>query len=123
MNAVVVAEKLSARDIDEIRRQQKVARAESRRRLASMESPGRSVGSVAGSFVSDLAAIRQCVLLCWQCAPKFDPKAHGYVHDKHYRVSGKCDGCRTRVMNGSLRFFTHESYLANGGYRLHEPVR
>lgn len=99
---------------------------ERRRRAASYESPGRRIGKVAGSWIYDIAAVKQCVMLCWECNPKWNPfnlrKIGDHVWDKFYKVSGKCDGCRKLFMDGSLRFYIHEHWLAQG-QRLHEPVR
>lgn len=115
------------KDLVESQRRMRKAREETVRYVSSLESPGRRVGSVAGSHIDSLCALRQAVMLCWQCAPKFAPNgvpSHPeYVFDRHYKVSGQCDGCRTPYFNGSLRFFTHESYIAKGQFRLHEPVR
>lgn len=77
------------------------ARREQRRRAQALESPGRRVGSVAGSWVTDLAELRQTIILCSNCDFKWRSSAARYGYEKLKKwskiwggVIGKCDGCR-----------------------------
>lgn len=86
-------------------------------RLQSVErsiSPGRPVGSVAGSWVTDCAELRQCVMLCGFCDHKFRPahQKYGYVRDSKWErgVGGNCDGCREFRDHG-LQLYVHEHYI------------
>lgn len=86
-------------------------------RLASYVSPGRPVGFVTGTWVTDVAEIRQCVLLCSFCDHKFKPahKKYGYHRDARFQrgVGGDCDGCRIHRDEG-LQLYVHESHLGHG---------
>jgi len=116
------------RDMEEKERLRQADMAERRRRAPSLESPGRRIGKVAGSWIDDIAAVRQMVLLCWQCKPKWAPNDKPsnpqYVYDKYLYAKGKCDGCRSLVLgnNERLHVFTHECYLQTG-YQLAPPAR
>jgi hypothetical protein len=85
-----------------------------RTRLASYVSQGRPVGTVAGTWVTDCAEIRQCVLLCSFCDHKFKPahKRYGYHRDTKFThgVGGQCDGCRVNRDDG-LQLYIHETYI------------
>ena len=99
------------------------ARREAIRHAKSLESPGRPVGTVVGSWITDLAELRHHVLLCWACAPKFDAvhKRYGYFKDNRWSVisggvNGACDGCRAEGRDprrGLLQLFVHESYVGH----------
>lgn len=95
-------------------------RAEQRRRARSLQSPGRPVGKPEGTWVTDLAELRQTVLLCGACDSKFKPAhpRYGYFRDRKWKrlyggVGGVCDGCRTPYPAG-LQLYVHESHLGNG---------
>lgn len=93
------------------------------RRTKRIESPGRPVGSIQGSWITDLAEIRQHIMLCWACAPKFDAihKRYGYFKDNRWSVetggvNGMCDGCRAQGRDprmGLLQLFVHESLVGH----------
>lgn len=84
--------------------------------LAALESKGRKVGAGAGSWVTDIAELRQQIMLCWQCDPKFKGSAsrYGYHRDKKWTklaggVVGKCDGCREG--GPGRQMYVHESFF------------
>ena len=94
----------------EKRQQRQKARAKAKRR----ESPGRTVGRAEGSWVSDLAAIRQSILLCWACDAKWKGSTdrRDYEEAKQWTqiwggVVGKCDGCRQP--GHQRKFYSHAS--------------
>lgn len=65
------------------------------------ESQGRPVGKVAGSWVTDIAELKQCIVLCQACDAKWkgSESRYGYEarrdwHTLYGGVIGKCDGCR-----------------------------
>jgi len=91
--------------------------ARQRTRLASYVSPGRPIGTVAGTWVTDCAEIQQCILLCSFCDHKFAPahRRYGYHRDTKYSrgVGGDCDGCRSHRDDG-LQLYVHEAYLGQG---------
>jgi hypothetical protein len=74
------------------------------------EAPGRPAGRVAGGWISDVAALKQCVLLCEFCQNKFDPKRYGYRKWKNTYVSVKCDGCKAHTIRGTA--FIHEGHYS-----------
>lgn len=80
------------------------------------EAKGRTVGRGAGSWVTDLAELRQSLLLCWSCDARWNSSAPKYGYGLHRRwmkqyggVIGKCDGCREGGPN--RRFYVHESFF------------
>lgn len=86
-----------------------------------LREQSRPVGSVAGSWISDLAAIRQCILLCWRCQHKFESgnpplyKRLNYHKDQRYSqdyggVQGTCDDCRD-PFEYRVQMYVHESYV------------
>lgn len=93
---------------------------EARRREVSLQnvarsvSPGRPVGSVAGSWVTDCAELRQCVMLCGFCDHKFRPshQKYGYVRDVKWPngVGGNCDGCRV-FQDSGIQLYVHEQFV------------
>lgn len=88
-----------------------------RTRFASYVSPGRPVGKVEGTWVTDCAEIHQCILLCSFCDPKFKPayKRYGYHRDERFTrgVGGDCDGCRAHREEG-LQLYVHETHVGQG---------
>ena len=79
------------------------------RRIAkSLEAAGRPQTRVAGGWVADLAALRQCIMLCPFCAPKFNPASHHYeVWRRDTYAIAKCDGCKQ--ISRSTRVYIHQS--------------
>ncbi len=63
--------------------------------LKSLEARvGPKRAMTAGTWIHDLCAQKQVILLCPPCNPKFDPKKLGYLRDPEWtRYGGKCDGC------------------------------
>ena len=68
---------------------------------APLREQRRPTGAVEGSWVTDLAEIRQTLILCWKCDVKWRASAARYGYEKLRRwskiwggVIGKCDGCR-----------------------------
>lgn len=88
-----------------------------RTRFASYVSPGRPVGTVEGTWVTDCAEIHQCVILCSFCDHKFRPahQRYGYHRDGRFErgVGGDCDGCRVHREEG-LQLYVHESFVGQG---------
>lgn len=89
-------------------------RADAKRRL---ESRGRPVGRVEGTWVTDLAELKQLILLCWKCDPKFKDvaKKYGYFPKRSWNqrwggVRTSCDGCRE---NGDRRKVYAHATLIN----------
>ena len=60
---------------------------------------------LAGSWISDLAALGKAIVLCDWCKRKFNPKSVGYVAKALWPgqnfVMGDCDGCG-RQCQGTL---------------------
>ena len=85
--------------------------------IAGLVSKGRPVGFVAGTWVTDCAEIKQCVILCSFCDHKVRPahKRYGYHRDARFDrgVGGDCDGCRVHREEG-LQLYVHEQYLGQG---------
>lgn len=112
-------------DMDAVRRERYEKQREKQRRLKSIEDPGRRRGSVAGSYMHDVMALRQSVMLCSDCVHKLGARRrkklvrgpNNYVLDEYLRCNGPCDDCRKHVFDGTLRFFVHESYI-NVSYKL-----
>ena len=78
------------------------------RRLAAGEDPGRRSRSIAGSYISDLAATRKMILLCPFCVHKFNPRRVQYEPWRYEQyVIAKCDDCRQ--MSRHIRAFIHSS--------------
>lgn len=78
-----------------------------------LEYAGRRVGSVAGSHIDSLVALRKAIVLCWKCRRKFNPKAVRYK--KPYRIpyvrASRCDGCRELPMQAELFIHKDMNYL------------
>jgi len=68
-------------------------------RQKAAEAPGRHWKRVAGGYIADLADLRKSVVLCSQCACKFNPKGHRYRRETDFpHVTGRCDGCKAHDM-------------------------
>ena len=90
-------------------------RLQARSALAQFESRGRRVGAVTGSYITDLAAIRQTIILCSACDAKWkhDYKRHQYephkqFHEYYGGVIGSCDACREMGMRRKI--YIHQSF-------------
>jgi len=101
-------------------KQKQALRAEQQRRAQSWVSPGRPVGTPAGTWVTDIAELGQCVLLCSACDHKFKPclPRYGYHRDRTWKrlyggVGGSCDGCREPYPAG-LQLYVHEQFIGQG---------
>ena len=80
------------------------------------EAPGRRIGAVIGSWVTDLAELKQTIILCWKCQEEFRkvaPRYHYHFAENWNKiwggVHGKCDACREPGVRRSC--FVHQSYL------------
>lgn len=63
--------------------------------MAQRAHTGRRPGTTSGSYVSDLAALRKCIILCPSCVPKFNGTAKGYIIPHNLpKAQGRCDGCK-----------------------------
>lgn len=96
----------------------------SRERLKALEHPGRRVDGrqTAASWISDLVALRKCVLLCSFCRPWFNPKRYRYRRfyspdltgkTDGYQVNGRCDRCKQStalIPGGGTEFIAEEAY-------------
>ena len=84
------------------------------RRLAAMEAPGRPWRRPPGGWVSDLAAIRQTVLLCEFCDPKWNPRRAGYEPWRRDLLAmARCDGCKQ--LSRHCKTYIHASFHAAVG--------
>jgi hypothetical protein len=95
-------------------------RKKARQGAARIESKGRPVGAVAGSWVTDLAELKQSILLCGVCDYKWrrGAKKYGYELAKRWTkiwggVTGKCDDCR---QSGPQRSFYYHEALSGKVY-------
>lgn len=83
-----------------------------RNRARRTEHPGKPQGLTRGAWVSDLAALKKAILLCWQCQPKWNAKAHRYVRRNvtasHREAISNCDGCNALMVKCAL--YKHEEY-------------
>lgn len=68
---------------------------ENRMKAAAFGGP-RS-GTIRGSWLADMAALKKAVMLCWACQRKWKAAAHDYerkmVGPGHAEARGECDGC------------------------------
>lgn len=118
----IIARTLDLAQAKLFRRQSEAAKrklyTETARQLREQSRP---VGKPAGTWMDDLTAIRQCVLLCWRCVPKFESgeppyyKTRGYHKDTRYSqdyggVQGTCDDCRD-PFEYRVQLYIHESYV------------
>lgn len=96
--------------------------------LKAMEAPGRQTNPRRGyqtpvAFISDRLALRQVLILCNICAPKFAPVAKRaryrlvFIPDQTgvtdgYTVNGQCDSCaqETVMMGGGRAYQPEELY-------------
>lgn len=66
-------------------------------RLKAALFGGPASGTIRGSWLSDLAALKKAVMLCSSCQPRWKASAHGYerrmVGPGHREARGECDGC------------------------------
>lgn len=91
------------------------------RATEARKSKGRPRMKIAGTWITDLAELKQCVMLCGSCEPKWKPihKRYGYRLDTAIQratggVYGTCDACRESFLppySGKLAFYIHESYV------------
>lgn len=93
-------------------------------RLKAREHPGRRIDGhqTAASWISDLVALKKCVLLCSFCRPWFNPKRYGYRRfyspdltgkTDGYQVNGRCDRCKQHTVlipGGGTEFIAEETY-------------
>ena len=80
--------------------------------LQSMEYPGRKMGGVHGSHISDLAEMRAAILLCSDCQHKFNPSAYGYYRTREFNVQGECDACKEFAQGPNQPvLFIHQSSI------------
>lgn len=78
--------------------------------LAWDEHPGKSRGTTAGSWISDLVAAKKVVTLCPLCTHKFNPGRLGYRKEKEFPyVQAKCDGCQVFDIRCTA-YFNEETY-------------
>lgn len=77
-----------------------------------LEHPGRPMGAVHGTWVTDIAELMQAVVLCTFCWKKFDPKRYGYYRTREFKIRGKCDACKQYESDAKL--FVHEKSLGRG---------
>ena len=82
-----------------------------RRSVQDVTAPGRTSGRAAGGWMSDLAALKQTILLCDSCVHRFDPKPVHYYREGRFQAIGGCDGCVQHY--GNVFLFVHESYLGS----------
>jgi hypothetical protein len=74
------------------------------------ESKGRPVGTLAGSHIADLVALKKTVILCDGCVRKWGSARNGYVTQSRIPFcSANCDGCCE--MGTDRRLFLHHSQL------------
>lgn len=86
------------------------------RQRPKLTEPLRPVGKPAGSYMDGITAQKQCVILCWRCAHKFNYRqAHYFKEIRHPEVMGRCDGCRQDTPKATL--FIWEGYLLDPGGR------
>lgn len=68
---------------------------ENRMKAAAFRGP--ACGTIRGSWLADMAALKKAVMLCWSCQRKWNPSAHGYarkmVGPGYPEARGECDGC------------------------------
>ena len=79
--------------------------------IESLTHPGRRMGLVHGSYITDMAENQQSILLCLGCQHRFDPKAYGYYRTKEFSIQGPCDACKDHAEDAI--FFIHESLVGD----------
>lgn len=78
------------------------------RRLESMAAPLRPPQMLPGSWVNDLAALKQTVMLCEFCDPKWNPRRASYEPwRRDLWVTARCDACTQ--MSRHVKTYIHES--------------
>lgn len=73
---------------------------------------GRKRGTLAGSLVSDMAALEKAILLCGDCQGKFDWKRNQYYsvfRYEHVPAIGQCNLCSVYIRGNEGRLYIHES--------------
>ncbi len=74
--------------------------------------PGRKIGSIAGTYIDNLASRENWIQLCSNCAFKFNYKANHYFRESNQPFGGRCDGCRRPTFaNDPCTMFIHEKYI------------
>ena len=69
--------------------------------------PGRKIGTVKGSYISDLAELMKTIVLCYRCSHKFDHKKYRYYQQREFPfVLGQCDACKDF---GKGHLYLHQS--------------
>ena len=96
-----------------------------REQIAALEHPGRRTDGTqsAATWLADLTDLRKAITLCAAyCAPKFNPRRHGYRRfympdlagkTDGYMSNGLCDGCKQQTAllpGGGRTFIAEESY-------------
>ena len=91
----------------------RIAKKQTIREIKSIEYAGRRIGSVAGSHIDSLVALKKAIVLCWKCRRKFSPKSASYK--KPFRIpfvrSSRCDGCRELPAQAELFIHKDMNYL------------
>lgn len=79
-----------------------------------IEAAGRRSGTPHGSWVTDLAELRQTIILCWACDAKWKRSAKRYHyefrkdwHEFWGGVIGRCDACKEP--GHGRRIYIHQS--------------
>lgn len=94
-------------------------------RAKDMEANGHTKGTTAGSWISDLCALRKVITLCSFCQHKFNPRRLGYIQEKEFPVvQAKCDGCDTFDPRCKAYFFeeTYTSVRSTAAHRRAEKT-
>lgn len=98
-----------------------------REQIAALEHPGRRTDGTqsAATWLADLTDLRKALTLCAAyCAPKFNPRRHGYRRfympdltgkTDGYTSNGQCDGCKQHT---ALRPGGGRTFIAEETYRL-----
>ena len=76
----------------------------------------------AATWITSLSDMQKVILLCAWCAPKFNPRKHGYRrfyspdltgHTSGYVANGMCDACKTQTAlspGGGTSFISEATY-------------
>lgn len=77
-------------------------------RLRAVEDPGKPRRQLAGTYVSDLSALKKAIQLCGLCLRKWHSANAGYVTKRNLPfVRGRCDGCGEH--HDRMRLFVHHT--------------